>query len=193
MSKIKNTWNSLWVVSSKKWMLGLPVGAVVMFFVGIIAWNAFNTVLEATNTEEFCIGCHEMKNTAYKEYKDTVHFKNNSGVKASCPDCHVPKPFIPKMLRKLAASKEVYSSFMGTIETPEKYDEHRLRMAQKVWKEMKDTDSRECRNCHNYEDMDLENQEKRARKKHDPKRIAERGETCIDCHQGIAHVLPEEE
>ncbi|MFL4294747.1 NapC/NirT family cytochrome c, partial [Enterobacter asburiae] len=28
------------------------------FIAGVIFWGGFNTALEATNTEEFCISCH---------------------------------------------------------------------------------------------------------------------------------------
>ncbi len=45
--------------------------------------------MEATNTTEFCIGCHEMENNVYQEYKPTIHFNNRTGVRAGCPDCHV--------------------------------------------------------------------------------------------------------
>jgi len=193
MSKIKEMWARLWVVSKKRWMIGLPIGALVMFIVGILFWGGFHTVLELTNTESFCISCHEMKDTVYQEYKTTIHFKNPAGVKASCPDCHVPRPWLYKIRRKIQASNELFHSFLGTIDTPEKFEDHRLELATHVWKVMKDSDSRECRNCHSFEVMDRDKQSKRASKKHDPKRIAERGETCIDCHKGIAHHLPKEE
>ncbi len=43
---------------SRYFSLGfLTVGG---FVAGVIFWGAFNTALEATNTETFCIGCHEM-------------------------------------------------------------------------------------------------------------------------------------
>jgi len=193
MSKIKEMWARLWVVSKKRWMIGLPIGALVMFIVGILFWGGFHTVLELTNTESFCISCHEMKDTVYQEYKTTIHFKNPAGVKASCPDCHVPRPWLYKIRRKIQASNELFHSFLGTIDTPEKFEDHRLELATHVWKVMKDSDSRECKNCHSFEVMDRDKQSKRASKKHDPKRIAERGETCIDCHKGIAHHLPKEE
>ncbi|MCG7910964.1 MAG: NapC/NirT family cytochrome c, partial [Candidatus Thiodiazotropha taylori] len=28
---------------------------------GILLWGGFNTAMEMTNTEEFCISCHEME------------------------------------------------------------------------------------------------------------------------------------
>lgn len=73
---------------SRHFSLGfLTIGG---FIAGVIFWGGFNTVLEATNTETFCISCHEMRNNVYQELKATIHYTNRSGVRATCPDCHVP-------------------------------------------------------------------------------------------------------
>ncbi len=166
------------------------LGSLVMFVAGIIFWGGFNTAMEATNTLEFCISCHEMESTVYQEYKHSVHYKNSSGVQATCPDCHVPKEWGPKVIRKIQASVEVYHWLLGTIDSPEKFEAKRLELAEKVWKTMSTTDSRECRNCHNFNNMEFANQGLFAQKKH---RIAEeKGVTCIDCHKGISHHLPRE-
>ena len=171
---------------SRRLMLGTSVaGAVVFFVVGIIFWGGFNTAMEATNTLEFCIGCHEMESNVYQEYKPSIHYSNRTGVRAGCPDCHVPDPWIHKMVRKIQASKELFSWATGKYDTKEKFNEHRLTMAKSVWQTMKDTDSRECRNCHNLESMNPEFQKPRARKQH--LNAFEAGQTCIDCHKGIAH------
>jgi cytochrome c-type protein NapC len=60
------------------------------FVAGVIFWGGFNTVLEASNTETFCVNCHEMESNVFEELKGTIHFTNRSGVRATCPDCHVP-------------------------------------------------------------------------------------------------------
>ena len=171
---------------SRRLLLGTTVaGAVLFFVVGIVFWGGFNTAMEATNTTEFCIGCHEMEDNVYQEYKPTIHFSNRTGVRAGCPDCHVPRPWIHKVVRKIQASKEVFSWLTGKLDTKEKFNEHRFELAQSVWKAMKNTDSRECRNCHNFESMNPEYQKPRARKQH--LNAFETGQTCIDCHKGIAH------
>ena len=90
-----------------------------------------------------------------------------------------------------ATFNELPKKIMGTIDTPEKFEARRLELAKHVWDRMKKTDSRECRNCHSFDSMDLDEQDKSARKKHIPERALEKGETCIDCHKGIAHELPE--
>lgn len=184
-------WPSFWVSPGKWYFLWFPVGGVTMFFFGIIVWGGFNTAIAWTNREAFCISCHEMRDNVYREYKGTIHDKNRTGVRATCPDCHVPRPWLPEMARKAKASLELIAWARGTVDTREKFLAHRLELAQDVWATMKATDSRECRNCHTFNGMDPEKQSKFARKKHSAAYIAKTGKTCIDCHKGIAHHLPE--
>ncbi len=173
---------------------------IIGVFLGIIFWGGFNTAMEMTNTEAFCISCHEMEENVYEEYTDTIHYMNRTGVRATCPDCHVPKEWVHKVVRKIQATNELYHKLVGTIDTPEKFEAHRFELAKHVWKTMKRTDSRECRNCHDYEYMDFDKQEFRSAERHEEAfdEIEEHGAardaglTCIDCHKGIAHRLPEE-
>ncbi len=171
---------------SRKILFGSTLGAALFFMLaGIIFWGGFNTSMEMTNTLEFCISCHEMEENVYQEYKKTIHYTNRSGVRATCSDCHVPDPWIHKVVRKIQASNEVLHKVLGTIDTPEKFDAKRLTLAKNVWAAMKSTDSRECRNCHDFGSMKPEDQKKRSRKQHINGMQA--GNTCIDCHKGIAH------
>jgi cytochrome c-type protein NapC len=160
----------------------------VGFFSGIFFWGGFNTAMEATNELEFCIGCHEMKDTVYQEYKQTIHYSNRTGVRAVCSDCHVPKDWTHKMIRKIQASREVLGKITGSIDTPEKFEAKRLELASREWTRMKQNDSRECRNCHSFEGMDGDKQKQRARKQHENAQADK--QTCIDCHKGIAHQKP---
>ncbi len=175
---------SLW---QKLRALGLGTVAVV-FVAGIIFWGGFNTVMEWTNTEKFCISCHEMEVNVYQEYRNTIHYQNRTGVRAICSDCHVPREWVPKMIRKIQATRELYGKAMGTINTPEKFEANRLRLAENEWRRMKKNDSRECRNCHSFEYFDYSVQGRRSNQAHQSG-LAE-GKTCIDCHKGIAHSLP---
>ncbi|MCB1663109.1 MAG: NapC/NirT family cytochrome c [Pseudomonadales bacterium] len=93
------------------------------------------------------------------------------------------------MTCKIRASNELFHKALGSINTPEKFEAKRLMLAQHVWDKMKQTDSRECRNCHDYESMDYMEQGRRAVKQHIDG--FEQGQTCIDCHKGIAHSLPD--
>lgn len=158
---------------------------------GLIFWGGFNTGMDATNTMPFCISCHEMRDTVFEEYKETVHYKNRSGVRAGCPDCHVPKDWGHKFVRKVQASNELYAKFVTqAVDTPEKFEGKRMEMAQRVWDSMKANDSQECRNCHSWEAMNPMKQGARGRKKMEIGQ--QEGKTCIDCHKGVAHLLPAE-
>jgi len=165
------------------------LGTGLLFFLaGIIFWGGFNWSLEATNTESFCISCHEMENNVYQEYRQSVHFSNRSGVQASCPDCHVPKEWGHKLVRKIQAVNELYHALIGSIDTREKFTAKRPLLASHVWKSMRATDSRECRNCHSRDAMKIDLQQPKSQIFHS---MAETlNKTCIDCHQGIAHELP---
>ena len=167
------------------------LGALLVagFAAGVIFWGGFNTVLEATNTEAFCLSCHEMRDNVYPEYQKTIHYSNRTGVRATCPDCHVPKEWTYKMVRKIQASRELWGKLVGTIDTPEKFEAKRLQLARSEWARMKAVDSRECRNCHSLDSMNAASQKQRARKQHEMAR--EDNMTCIDCHKGIAHSKPQ--
>lgn len=142
-----------------------------------------------TNTEKFCIGCHEMRDNPYAEFKGTIHDTNRSGVRAICSDCHVPREPVAMLKRKVGATFELWGKLTGVIDTKEKYDAHRYDMAKRVWRRMKTTDSLECRNCHKDDAMSAELQSEKAQARH-AKAKAE-GLTCIDCHFGIAHGEPD--
>lgn len=188
---------SLWEKLRRFRVLGATLaGAAVIFISGIVFWGGFNTAMEATNTMEFCITCHEMRDNVYVEYKKTIHYENRTGVRATCPDCHVPRPWVHKMIRKIQASNEVFHWLLGSVNTPEKFDAKRLTLARHVWESMRENDSRECRNCHSFDGMGADKQKQRARKQHENAQAE--GNTCIDCHKGIAHkpvhqLLSEEE
>lgn len=163
---------------------------VVGGIAGVVFWGGFHWAMELTNTESFCISCHEMRDNVYKELQQTIHYKNRSGVRAICSDCHVPKEWIYKVGRKIQATNELFHHMLGTIDTPEKFEKTRLQLATNVWKTMKANDSRECRNCHSVAAMDPHKQVPASAVMFD---AIKNGATCIDCHKGIAHKLPEDE
>jgi cytochrome c-type protein NapC len=184
---IRRLWDFVKKPSTKYSILAI---STVSFVGGILFWGAFNTGMEMTNTLEFCTTCHEMRDTVYQEYKQTIHYSNRSGVRAICSDCHVPKDWVHKIIRKSQASFEVWGKITGSIDTPEKFEAKRIKLATHEWERMKDSNSRECRNCHNFDAMSPELQKQTPYRKH--MKAKEAGKTCIDCHKGIAHQLPKE-
>ena len=190
-SRLKELVRKYWLtVSSPSKFFSLGFLTIGGFIAGILFWGGFNTALEVTNTEAFCTSCHEMRDNVFVELQPTIHYTNRSGVRATCPDCHVPHNWTDKIARKIQASKEVWGTLFGTINTREKFLAKRLVLAQHEWARLKANNSLECRNCHNLESMDFTRQSKRAMEMHSTL-LASGEKTCIDCHKGIAHRLPD--
>jgi trimethylamine-N-oxide reductase (cytochrome c), cytochrome c-type subunit TorC len=182
----RKIWN---LIRSPSGYFSLGTLLVAGFAAGIFFWGGLHWGIEMTNSEEFCISCHEMRETVYPEYQQSVHYKNASGVGAICSDCHVPREWLPKMLRKAKASSELYYHLAGYYPTKEDFEAHRAELAQHVWDTMKANDSLECRNCHRVNHMDFTLMSENAQKLMEAG--LERGDTCIDCHKGIAHKVPD--
>lgn len=170
------------------WARFLGFEALALMLFGGLVVVGLKVSVEHSNRIEFCTSCHEMKDNNYAEYSHTIHARNRTGVKATCADCHVPHEFGATLLRKIGAANDVYQHLVGRIDSKEKFEEHRLELAKRVWLRMKETDSRECRNCHDVAAMDPEMQGKTAQKQH--RKLLDGSKTCIDCHYGIAHQEP---
>ena len=136
-ARILDLWRTL-RLPSRHYSLGFLT--VAGFIAGILFWGGFNTALEATNTEAFCTSCHEMQDNVFEELKTTIHYSNRSGVRATCPDCHVPHNWTDKIARKMQASKEVWGKIFGTINTREKFLDERLILATHEWNRLKAND-----------------------------------------------------
>jgi cytochrome c-type protein NapC len=171
-----------------RWVLVLGLSLSGLLLIGLLM-TAGAAGLAWTNTEAFCTSCHEMRDNVYAEYKGTIHDQNRTGVRAICSDCHVPREPVAMVKRKMMASLELYGHFIShSIDTKEKFEAKRHELATHVWKRMKETDSVECRNCHNTAKMSTELQSAKAQARH--AKMASEGLTCIDCHFGIAHNEP---
>ena len=168
-------------------VLAAAAGGVVLAAVALVIAGAAG--LAWTNTEAFCVGCHEMRDNVFAEFKGTIHDTNRTGVRAICSDCHVPREPAALIKRKMRATLELWGHFTGVVDTKEKFEAHRSMLAQRVWTRMKETDSIECRNCHHAEKMNAELQSEKAKSRHANARA--QGKTCIDCHFGIAHKEPD--
>jgi cytochrome c-type protein NapC len=179
---VKSLWRNLAQKLAKVPALALLAAGAVGALVLILAYDV---TMHATGTEEFCISCHSIRENTWPQFQESSHFANASGVNATCSDCHLPKEFVPKLVRKVQAAREVWGELRGVIDTPEKYAAHAPAMKAREIARLTANDSRECRNCHSAERMLLELQSVKAQEYHGA--MERQGKTCIDCHQGIAH------
>jgi nitrate/TMAO reductase-like tetraheme cytochrome c subunit len=180
-------------------MLGLVVLGVGL---GAGALAVVEQAAQRSESIEFCTSCHIMDATVFEEYKETSHYSNASGMRATCADCHVPDrhsagEVTAYLSTKIGAVRFLYGWATGRASEPEHLLERREEMAERVWAEMRASDSRACRRCHDDTAWDLAVQTTRAREQH--LSAEQEGQTCIDCHDdGIAHeavarATPEEE
>ena len=131
------------LVRLRRWLQSAPVRRtstlvllIAGFVGGIVFWGGYNWAMELSNTEAFCTSCHEMEAYVYQEYTERHHYSNPSGVQAICSDCHVPKEWHHKFIRKIRATNELYHKILGTISTPEKFAAKRPELALNVWRSM---------------------------------------------------------
>lgn len=185
---VRRGWRALW--QRRGWLLGAPVGALLMLVVGAAGLATTDAVMHATSSTEFCFGCHSIETNVRPEWEASSHFANASGVRAECADCHLPQDDrLALYLAKLDASLDVIPELMGKIDTPEKFEAHRAEMAERVWALYRENDSHFCRGCHEVEAMASDAQSRMARTMHG--RMKDSDRTCIDCHKGLVHRLPE--
>jgi len=170
----------------KKLKISLSLFAALACLGAVLSSVALHPALSTT---EFCVSCHEME-ASLAEYQVSSHFNSRTGVRAECSSCHIPEGLGPTLFAKIDALRHVYGHLLGTLSTAEKYEDARLRMAERVWDDMKAHDSRECRSCHKQEAFVFEKFNNHS----DAKRMAEgleEGRTCIDCHKGLVHTMPD--
>jgi len=115
-----------------------------------------------------CAKCHVDQAS---DYEESVHYINRSGVQAGCANCHAGKK------HKNSKSKNT------------KVSKSRIDMALSEWKRLSDNASKECKTCHSPIAMDYTKQEPRSVERHEEG--FEKNESCIRCHKGISHHLPE--
>lgn len=180
-------WQQLWRQHGKWWLLGIPLGGFLMLGVGAIGLGVTNFVVHETSSTEFCFSCHSHETNIRAEYEASSHFANRTGVRAACSDCHLPKDnWFELMATKVIVSADIIPELTGKLDTPEKWEDHRREMAEKVWAEFRENDSRYCRSCHI--DTAMINNSAMAERMHAMAR--DNGKTCIDCHKGLVHKLP---
>ncbi|WP_040977498.1 NapC/NirT family cytochrome c [Necropsobacter massiliensis] len=173
---------------AKKFKKKAILGGLVLMLIGAGLWGGAQYAMKTTNATEFCVSCHSMSYPK-QEWEGSVHFSNRKGIRAQCADCHVPSQGWHYFKAKLLAVKDVWYEWQGKISEQDDFEKHRAQMAQTVWAQMKATDSAACKSCHDPDAMILSEQSQAAQKMH--KLASETNQTCIDCHKGLVHFMPD--
>lgn len=187
MEKLTAIWRRICgFVRSKRTLI---VVAGVSVVAGLTAAGVYGSLIDYTSSLNFCAHtCHEMESTVYEEYTHSKHFKNQQGVVVVCADCHVPHHNWPAtFVAKFFATFELWDHFIGREYIKERFEARRPELAKKVWANFAATNARECKACHQYANMVLEDQNPSARTLHTLAMGTDRN--CVDCHKGITHKL----
>jgi nitrate/TMAO reductase-like tetraheme cytochrome c subunit len=185
---VSRTWRALRSPSARWSVLTL---VIIGLIIGAGAVIATQVMVRATGTNAFCGGaCHSMQWVA-QEHKQSVHGVNRTGVGAGCHDCHIPHEY-PQLLwyKAKAGVKDAIGEMRGVIDTEEKFNKERLRMAKLVWAEYKENNSAGCRYCHVFTAEIVAKQKDFVQPMHQT--VLAGQATCIDCHKGVGHKAPVE-
>ncbi|MGQ0286134.1 NapC/NirT family cytochrome c [Pasteurellaceae bacterium 22721_9_1] len=165
------------------------LSGLALMVLGAVCLGGVQFIMHKTNTQEFCVSCHAMSYPK-EEWEGSVHFSNRKGIRAECSDCHIPEGGMHYVKAKFIALKDLWYTIVDDkLPDQEAYEKHRLALAQHVWEDMKKNDSMTCRSCHSFDAMALSEQTESAQKMH--KLALETKQTCIDCHKGIVHFMPD--
>jgi cytochrome c-type protein NapC len=177
-------WRWLWQPSLHwPWLVFVAGGLVI----GVVGSGITAGALIYTSSNAFCTSCHQIK--IVPEWQASFHYVNNAGFRAGCADCHEPRDPVGMVLRKVQGFGEVWHQLLGTISTPEKFEAHRLELAQNVWAVMRADHSENCQGCHHVDQM---NDPAMAVLATMHRTALANGQACIDCHKGVAHQAPDE-
>ena len=135
-----------------------------------------------TSSEAFCTTCHSMEIVA-EPYRQSVHYRPTSGVRADCGDCHVSEGVFAATWDHLLGSKDLFMQIFGP-----KYDDpvinalHTPQGAFSARRWFKKTDSATCKRCHVQEAIVGKRPDTLAIHTEDA-----RGKTCVECHINLVH------
>ncbi|MBF0471150.1 MAG: NapC/NirT family cytochrome c [Gammaproteobacteria bacterium] len=136
-----------------------------------------------TSSEEFCTTCHSMELVALP-YRQSSHYNPESGVRASCGDCHVSEGVLMATWDHTMGSKDLFKQLFSSVD----YDdpvENLLHLPQaafaaREW--FRARQSSTCSRCHTLEAI-----------MGDRPAIAQihreesGGKSCVDCHINLVH------
>ncbi|MCD8511217.1 MAG: NapC/NirT family cytochrome c [Bacillus sp. (in: Bacteria)] len=145
-----------WKERNNKLLLMTLVGA----FLGIVLYVSTVTIIQATDTPEFCSSCHVM-DTVYESFTNSPHSR------LDCNDCHAPTDtFVNRMTFKAKAGLgHIYMNTFGANNIPDV-----LHATEDSVEVINDN----CISCHQHTIQNVA---------HDSKG------TCMDCHRHVPHGL----
>jgi nitrate/TMAO reductase-like tetraheme cytochrome c subunit len=181
---------------ARRWLAATLV--LVGVVIGIAVAGATTWMVNATSSNNFCATeCHSMQ-WAAAAYRKGPHYSNESGVRTSCADCHIPfedRPATPFQYvfgtlwtKGLDGTQDVVAKTRGVIADRERWDAEKPRLGEKVRAWFQRTNSATCLGCHKLEAFSGEGGSAFMKSEVHSGALKADKVDCLQCHPGIAHV-----
>ena len=133
------------------------------------------------SSDKFCTSCHSMSYPA-EELKSSKH-SGSLGITPKCADCHLPEGIILRnKVHMVSGMIDTWSTLVNDFGSVEKFDEHRVRLAEKARQDLHDWNSQPCKSCHQSPNPAVHDMMAQMKNVGTIQEL-----NCIECHQNIAH------
>ena len=166
----------------KYWIIGL-----MGFIIGALLVAAFDTTMNTTSSNEYCMSCHTHEQ-ADLDWKKSPHYLSHSGVMTDCAACHLP----PKedgllkyyMAKSKMGAKDLWAKMTQDTDKIDWESKRSLENARKI------VYNSSCEKCHvNLYPEGISDDGITAHLYYDDN-AKKLGLDCISCHLNVGHYMP---
>ncbi len=134
---------------------------------------------------------------AVQAYQRGTHYANESGVRATCADCHIPfedRPATPFQYvfgtlwtKGIDGSQDVAAKLRGTIADRARWEAEKPRLSAQVRAWFKQTGSATCQGCHKLDAFSGQGASAVMKLEVHSGALKAATADCLQCHPGVAH------
>lgn len=153
---------------------------------GALATAALNYAWVNSSKDEACMACHVHPH-AEDSWRLSTHYNNESGVKVSCVDCHLPPPGTPKYAaaKLKTGAKDVWSYLFKDKDKIDWEAKKELEHARRI------VYNESCLECHVQLFPPGMSDDGVVAHMYYENNHAKLGIRCIDCHLSVGHYNPD--
>ncbi len=166
----------------KYWIIGL-----IGLLVGVFIMAAFDTTMNKTSTNDYCMSCHTHVQ-ADADWKKSPHYNSHSGVMTDCIACHLP-PKEEGLMKHYAAKarmgiKDIWAKMTKDPEQIDWDSKRELEYARNI------VYNSTCEKCHVNLYPEGVSDDGITAHLHYEENAAKLGLDCISCHLNVGHYMP---
>ena len=160
---------------------------LIGFIIGALLVAAFDTTMNKTSSNEYCMSCHTHEQ-ADLDWKKSPHYLSHSGVMTDCAACHLP-PKEDGILKYYAAKsrmgvKDIWAKWTKDPEEIDWESKRQLENARKI------VYNSSCERCHvNLYPEGISDDGITAHLYYE-ENVKKLGLDCVSCHLNVGHYMP---